>query len=1117
MAQTEEQRILDIKVRYSDAINGIAEYKKKIDELKSAEKELQKGFKDGSVSEQEYRKGVVASKEAAKDYQNSIRILSKEVQNNIKKQQEAEGSLRQLRAELSNATKAYDSLSRAERESAKGKALQQHIKDITAELKGAEEETDRFYRNVGNYKNSIAEALTGNNKFASSLMSMAQEGGNVQGFFSNAIGSVKAFGSALMGLMANPVFLGIAGIAGVGVAFKWFYDYNQSIAEATRLTKEFFGLSGEELQATRDSIQATADTFDKDYKEVLSTADALVSQYGISVQEAMQVINDGFISGADLSGDMLQKIQNYAPTFHDAGIEAKSLVAIIAQTRSGIFSDSGMAVIEMASKRIREMSTATADSLNAIGISSEQVQKDLASGAKSTFDVIQEVSTKMKEFGADSTEVGNVLKDVFGKSGAGAGIKLIEQLDTMSTKLEDLKKITGEYGEAQEEQLKAQKELNNATSALFDMSGKGFETMKMHLQTIATKWLTSVVKGTINCINYFIKWYNNSLLLRGAVQSIIVNFKSLWETGKLLFNLLITGVKNTINQFRALGDIIEGIVTFNWDKIKNGFAYSFNSAMGVIKDGWKDIKAFGSNMANTYVDAFSETLNGRLSEITIPEALAGGGSGGSEGLGKGKGKGNGGNGKNGKDGKTGKNKSTATDQAVITKAEEQELRKAEDLLNQLVESNMEQRRKMLETQYDRQIKDLNIRLETEKKLTITQRKAIMVQIEALEKIKQKKLKEFDIKAKDEALKREAEYINNMLTAVDKNSKEEYELKIQKIRNEYQLALDAVNSEVMTEEERARAVKGVREKYYKQEEDAYKDYHNNLIKTQEDAIKKRYELQILQLDVDSKKDEKDKDGEGDINTEIEKLRLEVQMRKEILDNARQMEGESIEEFNARKLQYEEKFQQAKKALSDKEVQIEKAKTQAINMLKNGVGDVLEAFSAKSKTLAKASKILALGEIAVNTGVALAKGIKAAQDVGYPQNLIAIATTVSTILSNIATATKTVQGAKFAKGGDVVGPGTGTSDSVPAMLSNGESVMTAAATQMFAPALNVFNQIGGGAPITGSPAVMGTQIGEEFLANAVARGMAMAPRPVVSVEEINGVSNRVEVIERMSRIW
>jgi len=54
-------------------------------------------------------------------------------------------------------------------------------------------------------------------------------------------------------------------------------------------------------------------------------------------------------------------------------------------------------------------------------------------------------------------------------------------------------------------------------------------------------------------------------------------------------------------------------------------------------------------------------------------------------------------------------------------------------------------------------------------------------------------------------------------------------------------------------------------------------------------------------------------------------------------------------------------------------------------------------------------------------------------------------------------------KFAAGGYVTGPGTSTSDSIPAMLSNGESVINANSTAMFGGLLNQINQAGGGAPI------------------------------------------------------
>ena len=119
-----------------------------------------------------------------------------------------------------------------------------------------------------------------------------------------------------------------------------------------------------------------------------------------------------------------------------------------------------------------------------------------------------------------------------------------------------------------------------------------------------------------------------------------------------------------------------------------------------------------------------------------------------------------------------------------------------------------------------------------------------------------------------------------------------------------------------------------------------------------------------------------------------------------------------------------------------------------------------------------------------------------------------------MSNITTAIKTVKSAKYATGGDVTGSGTGTSDSISAKLSNGESVLTAKATTMFAPALSAFNQIGGGVPIYGQG--NNSELGSDYLAMAVAKGMMMAPQPVVSVEEINRVSNRVKAIERLGKI-
>lgn len=1108
---TEEEKILNIKVKYEDAIYGILRYKEKIQELSKAQEKLKSDFKDGKITYDEYATTITAIGEQTKDYKSTVRELSKEVQNNIKTEKEQEGSLRSLRAELSNATKAYDSLSEAERKGAKGQELKKHINEITDKLKDAEAETQRFYRNVGNYEESIKSALGVNTNFANSIMKMSEGGKGLSGIFEGAITSAKAFGSTLMGFMTNPVFLSLAGIAGAGVAFKWFYDYNEGIEESTRLTKEFLGLTGDNLKAVRSEIQATADTYGKDYKETLEAVDVLTSQYGYDTQEAIKIINDGFQSGADLNGDMIAKIKQYAPAFHDANISGKELVATIQQTRSGIFSDSGMALIQMGSKKIREMSTATAESLDSIGISSKKVQADLESGSKSTYDVIKMISTRLKELPQNSQAVGAVLKDVFGRQGANAGLKMIEQLDTMNTDLEKLKETTGEYGEKMNEQREANEELNRVLAAMFDMSDKGFGEMLISVKTLTVQGITKLLKGVISVINYFIDLYNESMVVRAGVQAIVVNFKNLWSTVKLVFNLIVDAVKGAGRNLKGLADIVEGIVTFSFDKIKSGFSQIMNGYAKTVKESWKDIKNFAKEGATNTMDAINSVIkNKKVAHIEIPVAVAGGADTSGESGSNGKGGVTTGNGKkNGKSGKNSKNnKSNTISAKEMAKKEETEIRKAEDLLAQLVEQTAEQRRKQIEVQYNRQIEDLRKRLEIEKGLTVNAKKAITAQMVALEQIKDKKLTEFDLTVKDEAIKREQVYIQNMLASVEKGSKEEYQLKVKAIKDAYQLEIDAASKQVMREKEKNDLLASINAKYYEKEQQAYKDYHNKLLEEQTKAIEDRYKAKILEAKNEGLKTGKD--------TELEVLRLREQGKLDILNEMHQMTEESDEDFYERRLIAENNYLEAKKETADKEKDIEKEKTKAFLQLKESSMEMLEELGEHSKTLARAAKLMALGEIAVHTGVAIAAGIKQAQHAGpFPANLVAIVTTVAKIMAGVTMAIKTVKSAKFASGGLVTGPGSETSDSIPARLSNGESVMTASATRMFAPALSAFNQIGGGVPIMSS-AGGGAQMGEEYLARAVARGFAMAPRPVVSVEEVNNTSERVETIERIATI-
>lgn len=1048
MVSEDKQQILDIKVKYEDAIYGIIRYKEKIDQLKQSIKDLQQQEKDKTITTNEMKVQTEAINATIKEYQYNVRALQKEIQNNVRTENEQEGSLKQLRAQLSNATKKYDEMAKAEREGAKGQALAQHINEITNKLKLAEEETQRYYRNVGNYYNSMMQAaddLQGTEFFGmdivndtevSNIIKLAQ---NMDGL----TGKLKAFGKTAIGLVMNPYFAALAGIVGVGMTFKWFYDYNKGLMEATRLTKEFTGYTGEALETMRNSIAATADTMGKDFKDVLGTADNIMANFHLSGEQAMDVINKGFASGADLSGDMLQKIQQYAPTFHDAGISADQMVAIIQQTRSGIFSDKGLDIIDMASKKIREMSSGTASSLDAIGISSKQVQEDLAKGTKSTFDVIQEVSTKMKNFGADSQQVGDVLKNVFGKQGAQAGIQLIEQLDTMSTSLDEVKKQTGAWGDVQLENIKLQKELNTYMSSMFDFSQKGFASIITAGKQFGTKVLIQIMKGLFNTINYFIDWYNESLLLRGIINAIGINFRLMWNAIKLVCNLAIDSFKRMGFAAKGMLDILEGIVTFDLSKAQKGFKEMFDIS-GTIKEAWHDIKNAGIEIGNSFADGFENTVHGRLNHLKL--ANLDGGATSSEPVNGNKGttpaaaKGSTTKGK----GSTTKTKTQRAKEEAEAKAEAERRKKQEKELQaqialiqfQYNEQVMAAKKRYLAGMYDNE-RDYSNDLEQLEKDMVERNINAYV---AAGQIGAEKAQEMQAKLLDIMIKAKADLKNQAKEIVDEINKE-FEEAEKKRRD-----ADIMNGGTGEEDD---AVKLERYKAFLQSKmDAYKDYaavqeqlqkdlSDEEVKEQEEANKKKAALQEDQL--------------------------------KMMSDMIQTMGDGLSEF----------FENEDKSLH--------------SFLKSMLTSILDAI-----------------EIAVNAYYAqiLAKEIASKSWFG----VASAAALMALIKAAFAGAKALVKG--FSVGGYVQGAGTGTSDSIPARLSNGESVMTAKATSMFSPILSAFNQLGGGVPIVANNG--GSNIGMDMLAAAVARGYQMAPQPVVSVEEINRTQRRVQTIENISRL-
>ena len=291
------EQIISVKFDSRQAISGLAS-------LNSQIEQNTKDLKDMATAGEKGTKAYADLEQETKSLKTQKRDLSRMVQSEIREQTTLNGSMRQMEAELKNLKMRYKALSEEQREHSEiGTRLRNQINTTTTALKKAEYGIQEYYRNVGNYQNAILNALGVNGRFAQSMMGIVSMEGGVKGAFASMGASIKAFGNALWALMSNPVFLAIAGIAGAGMAFKWFYDYNVEVEKAMRLTREFTGVAGSELVHLRAEIEATASTYGKEYKEVLEGVDLLMSHFGLTSSEAIRTLNDGFMIGADINGN----------------------------------------------------------------------------------------------------------------------------------------------------------------------------------------------------------------------------------------------------------------------------------------------------------------------------------------------------------------------------------------------------------------------------------------------------------------------------------------------------------------------------------------------------------------------------------------------------------------------------------------------------------------------------------------------------------------------------------------------------------------------------------------------------------------------------------------------
>lgn len=387
----------------------------------------------------------------------------------------AKDKVKELVTAYNDVAKAYNKLTVEQKNTDYGKALAGSL----AELKGRVKDAKQELYGLGDSMDKVKDAGVDFNSVLSSL-------GQRFGINSELMGALTS------GTIATTAAV-TAGAAAVVAATKMWADYNDELNRQTNVTTVTTGLKGDDADNLTIGVRALARTYDVDFREAINAANTLIQQFGVSGEQALSLLQDGMqgmIAGD--GGKLLSMIQQYAPSFRDAGIEASQLVAIIQNSEGGIFTDQNMNAIVMGIRNIRLMTEQTSKALAQLGIDGQDMSRKLEDGSMTIFEALRQVSGAIDNVGSGSQAAGEVMQSVFGRQGTMAGTKLGEAIATLNTNLEETKTQTGELGESFVRLNDANIRLENTMKEVFGMTG--WEDMSNLIKTDLANTLSDVLE-----------------------------------------------------------------------------------------------------------------------------------------------------------------------------------------------------------------------------------------------------------------------------------------------------------------------------------------------------------------------------------------------------------------------------------------------------------------------------------------------------------------------------------------------------------------------------------------------------------------------------------------------
>lgn len=181
-----------------------------------------------------------------------------------------------------------------------------------------------------------------------------------------------------------------------------FEDISASMAQIKQVIGE--GLGAEELEKMTTNALMLRDTFDFDVSESVRAANSLMDQFGISSEEAYNLIAQGAQNGLNQNEDLMDVLNEYSVQFSDMGYSAEEMFNMLSNgAKSGTWSIDKLG--DAAKEFNIRMSDGTAkEAVEALGFSWESVSKSWSEGGDSAKEVFNMLLSELS--GLENTTEG---------------------------------------------------------------------------------------------------------------------------------------------------------------------------------------------------------------------------------------------------------------------------------------------------------------------------------------------------------------------------------------------------------------------------------------------------------------------------------------------------------------------------------------------------------------------------------------------------------------------------------------------------------------------------------------------------------------------------------------